>query len=124
MTPAQNFRGHTLPAMCLVGLGMSAVVAPQSTAVMGAVSEDRAGIASGINNAVSRMAGLVSVAAVGGIVASVYASAGGTAGFGVPSDSPNHADAMTAAFSGLAYVAAALAGLSALVADLFVRQQR
>ncbi|MEL6618965.1 MAG: MFS transporter [Pseudomonadota bacterium] len=113
LAPFQDFWGHMLPAMCLVGLGMSAVVAPLSTAVMGAVTDAQSGIASGINNAVTRMAGLISVAAVGGLVASAYAASGGTASFGVTSDVAGHGAAMTAAFSTLAWVAAALALLSA-----------
>ncbi|MBY5932948.1 MFS transporter [Tateyamaria omphalii] len=113
LAPAQNFWGHILPAMCLVGLGMAAVAAPLSTAVMAAVNEAQSGIASGINNAVTRMAGLISVAAVGGIIATLYAGAGGTASFGVTSDTAGHGAAMTAAFSGLAWIATALALISA-----------
>ncbi|MEL6467406.1 MAG: MFS transporter [Pseudomonadota bacterium] len=113
LAPYQNFWGHILPAMCLVGLGMSAVVAPLSTAVMGAVDETQSGTASGINNAVTRMAGLISVAAVGGIVSSLYTGAGGTASFGVESDAPGHGAAMTAAFVGLAWIATALSLISA-----------
>ena len=113
LAPAQNFWGHMLPAMCLVGLGMSAVVAPLSTAVMASVAEDQSGTASGINNAVARMAGLISVAAVGGMVAALYAGAGGAASFGIESDTPGHGAAMTTAFVGLAWVATALAVSSA-----------
>ncbi|MEM8653597.1 MAG: MFS transporter [Pseudomonadota bacterium] len=113
LAPYQNFWGHILPAMCLVGLGMSAVVAPLSTAVMGAVDETQSGTASGINNAVTRMAGLISVAAVGGVVAALYAGAGGTASFGIESDSAGHGAAMTAAFVGLAWIATALSLISA-----------
>ncbi|APX11172.1 MFS transporter [Tateyamaria omphalii] len=113
LAPYQNFWAHMLPAMCLVGLGMAAVVAPLSTAIMAAVDEDQSGIASGINNAVTRMAGLISVAAVGGIVAALYTGAGGTASFGVQSDTATHGAAMTAAFSGLAWIATALALISA-----------
>ncbi|WP_147104146.1 MFS transporter [Tateyamaria sp. syn59] len=112
LAPYQNFWAHVLPAMCLVGLGMAAVVAPLSTAVMGAVEEDQSGIASGINNAVTRMAGLISVAAVGGVVAALYTGAGGLASFGIDSDTAGHGAAMTAAFSGLAWVATALALIS------------
>ncbi|MEL6564550.1 MAG: MFS transporter [Pseudomonadota bacterium] len=113
LAPAQNFWGHIVPAMCLVGLGMAAVVAPLSTAVMGAVDERQSGTASGINNAVTRMAGLISVAAVGGFVSAQYVGAGGTASFGVESDAAGHAEAMTRAFAGLAWIAAALSVISA-----------
>ena len=109
----QNFWGHILPAMCLVGLGMSAVVAPLSTSIMGAVDDSQSGTASGINNAVTRLAALISIAMVGGLVAALYSSAGGTASFGVPSDSVGHAQAMTTAFAGLAWLATGLSVLSA-----------
>lgn len=113
LAPYQNFWGHILPAMCLVGLGMAAVVAPLSTSVMTAIDETQSGTASGINNAVTRMAGLISVAAVGGFVAALYTGAGGTASFGIESDTAGHGAAMTTAFAGLAWIATGLAVISA-----------
>ncbi len=118
LAPAQNLWGHILPAMCLVGAGMALVVAPLSTAVIGAVPADQTGTASGINNAIARMAGLISVAAVGGLISALYLSAGGPSSFGLVSDLPGHGQAMTRAFQGIAFVAAGLCAFSAVLAGL------
>jgi EmrB/QacA subfamily drug resistance transporter len=64
LEPGERIWIRLLPAMSLVGLGMAAVVAPLTSAVFAAASPERAGAASGINNAVSRVAGLLAVAAL------------------------------------------------------------
>jgi MFS family permease len=110
--PAQAFWAGLMPGALLMGLGMMLVVAPLSTAVMAAAGEDSAGAASGVNNAVSRVAGLIAVAAMGPVAAAAYAGAGGPASFGAPSDMAGHAAASAAAFSAVA----GLAALSALAA--------
>lgn len=115
------FWAGVLPPMVLAGLGMAMVVAPLSAAVMGAVPEGDSGGASGINNAVSRVAGLVAVAAMGGLVAAVYARAGGTLSYGEAGEAAGHAEAMTRAFAMVAWLSAALAALSAAVAFLGLR---
>jgi EmrB/QacA subfamily drug resistance transporter len=60
--PAADYFTQVLPAVLLFGLGLSALVAPLTATALGALDDAHAGIASGVNNAVARAAGLLSVA--------------------------------------------------------------
>jgi EmrB/QacA subfamily drug resistance transporter len=59
-----SYVGTVLPALIVFGLGLSVLVAPLTAAVLGAVEQGKGGIASGVNNAVARLAGLLATAAL------------------------------------------------------------
>jgi EmrB/QacA subfamily drug resistance transporter len=63
-----NYWTELLPGVILFGLGLSATVAPLTAAILGSISEQQSGIGSAVNNAVSRVAGLVAIAFLGLIV--------------------------------------------------------
>lgn len=65
LRPGDNFFGHVLPPVILFAVGMVLLVAPLTTTVMTSVSERNSGIASAVNNAVSRVAGLIVIALLG-----------------------------------------------------------
>jgi EmrB/QacA subfamily drug resistance transporter len=60
------------PAVSVVGLGMGLTVAPLTSAMLESVPEEHVGLASGINNAVSRIAGLLAIAVFGALLSAVY----------------------------------------------------
>jgi EmrB/QacA subfamily drug resistance transporter len=62
--PGASYLGEVLPAVVVLGLGLACTVAPLTATVLASADDHHAGIASGINNAVARSAGLLAVAVV------------------------------------------------------------
>jgi len=107
ISPGDAYVSSVLPAVVVFGIGLTLVVAPVTATVLAAADARRAGIASGINNAVSRVAGLLAVA--------VFPLIGGLTG-----DAFYDPSAMTDGFHAAMVAAAALAALGGLIAWLTI----
>ncbi|MDQ4213810.1 MFS transporter [Microbacterium sp. ASV81] len=68
VSPQFDYWWQVLPAMIVFGIGLSLTVAPLTSAILGSIDESRSGIASAVNNAVARVAGLLVVAMLSTIV--------------------------------------------------------
>lgn len=135
LAPLHDAWRGVLPAVVLLGLGMGLVVSPLSTAVMTAVDDGDTGVASGVNNAVARVAGLVAVALLGMVVSTVFERSLGEAAelpifFGLPAEGLNPSNdalrlaATDAAFASIAYITAVLSLVSAVIAWLTLEHRR
>jgi EmrB/QacA subfamily drug resistance transporter len=69
-----DYLSQILPGVLVFGLGLSATVAPLTATVLSSVEPGHSGLASGVNNAVARIAGLLAIAALGAIVSSAFAA--------------------------------------------------
>ncbi len=69
-----NYFTDLLPALVVFSLGLAATVAPLTAAVLSDADESDAGIASGVNNAVARVAGLIAIAAIGAVISAQFKS--------------------------------------------------
>ncbi|MGL4236239.1 MFS transporter [Tabrizicola sp.] len=117
-----DFWGRVVPLMVLAGVGLGLVVAPLTAAVMAEVPDGEQGAASGINNAVARVAGLIAVAVLGKIAAATYGT--GEPGFGLPGTDPAHLAATGEAFGIVAAISAGMAALGMALALMSARRSR
>ncbi len=95
-----------LPPLIIFGVGLSMTVAPLTATVLADADEHNAGLASGINNAIARVAGLLGIALVGALVAGRYGDA---------------ADSSIGAFHLSMGISAGLVGVGGVLGLIFVR---
>jgi EmrB/QacA subfamily drug resistance transporter len=105
--PGANYLTTLLPALIVFGIGLGVLVAPLTTVALRSLGERRAGIASGVNNAAARLAGLLATAAI-----PVAAGLGG-------SRQPT-GDALASAFTRSMVISAGLCAVGALVAATMI----
>jgi MFS family permease len=117
--PDGQFWTHVVPFTALAGFGLGLVVAPLTAAAMQGAEDGEQGAASGVNNAVARVAGLIAVALLGRLAADAYGP--GAPGFGVTGTGAEHLAATGAAFGTVALCASGMAALAAVLA-LMVRR--
>jgi EmrB/QacA subfamily drug resistance transporter len=67
-----SWASDLLPGLVVFGVGLSMTVAPLTSTVLADADDSNAGIASGVNNAIARMASLVAIAAVGAVVTAAF----------------------------------------------------
>jgi len=70
--PGATYLTDVLPGLLVFGVGLSATVAPLTATVLDSVDEHRVGIASGVNNGVSRVAGLLAIAVLGAVISASF----------------------------------------------------
>jgi EmrB/QacA subfamily drug resistance transporter len=74
MDADSSYLSDVLPGILIFGLGLAATVAPLTATVLDSVEERHVGIASGINNGVARVAGLLAIAVLGAIISAQFAA--------------------------------------------------
>jgi hypothetical protein len=118
-----------LPGVVVFGVGLSATVAPLTNTVLGSVPQHNAGVASGVNNQIARVAALLAIAAVGLVVNARFEAVGGPVvedAEPLTSGSPQVLDASVEAFQAGLGVAGALVvfgGIMSLVGIVNPRRE-
>jgi hypothetical protein len=82
ITPGASYLAAVLPAVAVFGAGLAITVAPLTAAVLAAVPDNPAGTASGANNAIARLAGLLAIAVLP-VAAGIHAGVGQPLGRGL-----------------------------------------
>jgi MFS family permease len=106
--PGASYVFDVLPAVSVFGLGLALLVAPLTTTVLAAAPAEHAGVASGVNNAVARAAGLLAVAVLPLLA-------------GISGDDYQHPDAFAAGFRIAIMLSAGLLLIGGIVSVLLIR---
>lgn len=109
--PHANYFTEVLPGVLLFGLGLATLVAPLTTTVLGAAPVDQAGIASGVNNAVARASGLLTVAVMPLLV-------------GLRGEQYKEPAALHSAYQHIMVICAGMLVAGGLLGGLFIRNPR
>lgn len=106
--PEASYLTVVLPGVLVFGLGLAAIVAPLTTAVLGSVAVEQSGIASGVNNAVARTSQLLAVAALPALV-------------GIDTESLGDPTSFATGFRFAMYLCVALLLIGAAIAAVMIR---
>ena len=118
-----DFWTQMLPGLVVFGLGLSATVSPLTAAILAAVDPAQSGIGSAINNAISRIAGLIAIAFTG-VIISLGERSDGNGDLGERSDGIGSGAIDFAGFQQGALVTAALFAVAGLTSAIGIRNEQ